>query len=279
MEKGILYLVATPIGNLEDITIRALNVLKSVDLIAAEDTRHTLGLLNHFEIKKPLISYYKEIEKEKSNILINKLLEGINIALVSDAGTPGISDPGEEIVKCAIENNIQVVPIPGASALINALIASGLPTKEFAFIGFLSGSNSEKKNKLKELEYETKTLIFYEAPHRLESTLSLMEEVFGSNRKIVVCKELTKIHESFYRATLSTIREQIVDYKGEYVLVLEGSDVSKSDAMINELSSMDLDNHYNYYLEKGMTKKDIIKQIAKDRNVKKDEIYKYFLDK
>ena len=255
MEKGILYLVATPIGNLEDITIRALNVLKNVDLIAAEDTRHTLGLLNHFEIKKPLISYYKEIEKEKSNILINKLLEGINIALVSDAGTPGISDPGEEIVKCAIENNIKVVPIPGASALINALIASGLSTKEFTFIGFLSGTNSEKKNKLKELE------------------------VFGSNRKIVVCKELTKIHESFYRATLSTIREQIVDYKGEYVLVLEGSDVSKNDAKINELSSMDLDSHYNYYLEKGMTKKDIIKQIAKDRNVKKDEIYKYFLDK
>ena len=169
--SGKLYLVATPIGNLEDITIRALNVLREVDLIAAEDTRHTLGLLNHFEISKPLISYYKQTEKARSEVLIEKLREGKNIAIVSDAGTPGISDPGEEIVRVAIENNIEIIPIPGACALINALIISGLSTKEFTFIGFLSAVKKEKKEKLEEIKYETKTVILYEAPHKLKSTL------------------------------------------------------------------------------------------------------------
>ena len=272
--SGILYLVATPIGNLEDITIRALNTLKNVDIIAAEDTRHTLGLLNHFEIKKPLISYYKEIEKSKSQVLINELLDGKNIALVSDAGTPGISDPGEEIVKVAIENGIQVVPIPGACALINALIASGLATKEFEFIG-----QSEKRAKLNELMFDTRTMIFYEAPHRIESTLNLMKEVFGEDRGVVVAKELTKIHEFFYRGTLYTISEQIVDFKGEYVIIIEGSKLSKKENEINNLSNMDLDSHYEYYNKKGMDKKDIIKQIAKDRNVSKNEIYQYFIKK
>ena len=277
--KGILYLVATPIGNLDDITIRALNVLKKVNLIAAEDTRHTLGLLNHFEIKKPLISYYKEIEKSKSKVLINKLLEGNDIALVSDAGTPGISDPGEEIIKCAIENDIQVIPIPGACALINALIASGLSTTEFEFIGFISGTQSEKKSKLENLKFDTRTIIFYEAPHRLESTLKLMEEVLGGNRKVVVCKELTKIHETYIRATLSTIREQIVDYKGEYVIIVEGSKYTKHEKEIIDLANLDVEAHYEYYQNMGLSKKEIIKQIAKDRNVKKDDIYKLFIDK
>ena len=277
--KGILYLVATPIGNLDDITIRALNVLKKVNLIAAEDTRHTLGLLNHFEIKKPLISYYKEIEKSKSKVLINKLLEGNDVALVSDAGTPGISDPGEEIIKCAIENDIQVIPIPGACALINALIASGLPTTEFEFIGFISGTQSEKKSKLENLKFDTRTIIFYEAPHRLESTLKLMEEVLGGNRKVVVCKELTKIHETYIRATLSTIREQIVDYKGEYVIIVEGSKYTKYEKEIIDLANLDVEAHYEYYQNMGLSKKEIIKQIAKDRNVKKDDIYKLFIDK
>ncbi len=277
--SGILYLVATPIGNLEDITIRALNTLKNVDIIAAEDTRHTLGLLNHFEIKKPLISYYKEIEKSKSQVLINELLDGKNIALVSDAGTPGISDPGEEIVKVAIENGIQVVPIPGACALINALIASGLATREFEFIGFLDGTQSEKRAKLNELLFDTRTMIFYEAPHRIESTLNLMKDVFGEDRRVVVAKELTKIHEYFYRGKLSTISEQIVDFKGEYVIIIEGSKLSKKENEINNLSNMDLDSHYEYYNKKGMDKKDIIKQIAKDRNVSKNEIYQYFIKK
>ena len=273
---GKLYLVATPIGNLEDITLRALKVLKEVDLIAAEDTRHTLGLLNHFEISKPLISYYKETEKIKRPILIEKLLNGLNIALVSDAGTPGISDPGEEIVKEAIKAQIEVVPIPGACAFVNALIASGMNTKEFSFVGFLSSNKKEKKDKLEELKYETKTLIFYEAPHKLKNTLEMMLEVFG-DRNIVLARELTKLHEEFIRGKISTVLEQIVDIKGEFVILVEGNSISKQQKQILDLNSLSLEEHYQYYEKDGLDKKDIIKKIAKDRNVSKNEIYQYFL--
>ena len=277
--KGKLYLVATPIGNLEDITIRALNILKQVDLIAAEDTRHTLGLLNHFEISKPLISYYKEIEKEKSKVLINKLLEGNDIALVSDAGTPGISDPGEEIVKQAIENEIEIIPIPGACAFVNALIASGMNTKEFSFIGFLSANKKEKKDKLEEIKYETRTLIFYEAPHKIKNTLEVMYEVLG-NRKIVLARELTKIHEEFIRTDLFTICEDIGDnIKGEFVIIVDGNEESKKDIELASLNEKSLEEHYDFYENQGLDKKEIIKKIAKDRNVNKNEIYQYFLDK
>lgn len=276
--KGTLYLVATPIGNLEDITIRALNVLKEVDLIAAEDTRHTLGLLNHFEISKPLISYYKETEKVKSPILVEKLLNGKNIALVSDAGTPGISDPGEEIVKEAIKNDIKIVPIPGACAFVNALIPSGMNTREFSFIGFLSANKKEKKDKLEELKYETKTLIFYEAPHKLSNTLEAMLEILG-DRNIVLARELTKIHEEFIRGKISTIIEQIVDTKGEFVIIVEGNNISKKDKEILDLNELTLEEHYKYYKNTGISKKEIIKKIAKDRNVNKNEIYQYFIDK
>ena len=276
--KGTLYLVATPIGNLEDITIRALNILKEVDLIAAEDTRHTLGLLNHFEISKPLISYYKETEKIKSPILVEKLLNGKNIALVSDAGTPGISDPGEEIVKEAIKNDIKIVPIPGACAFVNALIPSGMNTREFSFIGFLSANKKEKKDKLEELKYETKTLIFYEAPHKLENTLEVMLEILG-DRNIVLARELTKIHEEFIRGKISTIIEQIVDTKGEFVIIVEGNTISKKDKEILDLNELTLEEHYKYYENTGISKKEIIKKIAKDRNVNKNEIYQYFIDK
>ena len=276
--KGTLYLVATPIGNLEDITIRALNVLKEVDLIAAEDTRHTLGLLNHFEISKPLISYYKETEKVKSPILVEKLLNGKNIALVSDAGTPGISDPGEEIVKEAIKNDIKIVPIPGACAFVNALIPSGMNTREFSFIGFLSENKKEKKDKLEELKYETKTLIFYEAPHKLSNTLEAMLEILG-DRNIVLARELTKIHEEFIRGKISTIIEQIVDTKGEFVIIVEGNNISKKDKEILDLNELTLEEHYKYYENTGISKKEIIKKIAKDRNVNKNEIYQYFIDK
>ncbi len=276
--KGTLYLVATPIGNLEDITIRALNVLKEVDLIAAEDTRHTLGLLNHFEISKPLISYYKETEKVKSPILVEKLLNGKNIALVSDAGTPGISDPGEEIVKEAIKNDIKIVPIPGACAFVNALIPSGMNTREFSFIGFLSANKKEKKDKLEELKYETKTLIFYEAPHKLSNTLEVMLEILG-DRNIVLARELTKIHEEFIRGKISTIIEQIVDTKGEFVIIVEGNNISKKDKEILDLNELTLEEHYKYYENTGISKKEIIKKIAKDRNVNKNEIYQYFIDK
>ena len=275
-EYGKLYLVATPIGNLEDITFRALNTLKQVDLIAAEDTRHTLKLLNHFEISKPLISYYKQIEKSKSNILISKLLEGKNIALVSDAGAPGISDPGEEIVKIAIENNIQVIPIPGACAFVNALIASGLNTKEFSFIGFLSAQKKEKREKLEELKYETKTLIFYEAPHKLLGTLSTICELFG-DRQVVLARELTKIHEEFIRGKISEIIETIGEPKGEFVLLVEGNTVSKKDVHLQNLNELSLEEHYKYYENQGLEKKEIIKKIAKDRNLSKNEVYKEFI--
>lgn len=274
--KGTLYLVATPIGNLEDITIRALNVLKEVDLIAAEDTRHTLGLLNHFEISKPLISYYKQIEKAKSEMLISKLLGGKNIALVSDAGTPGISDPGEEIVRQAIDNNIKIVPIPGACAFINAIIASGMSTREFEFIGFLSANKKEKEEKLEEIKYDTRTLVFYEAPHKLKNTLEVMLKILG-DRKIVLAREITKIHEEFIRGSISTILEQIVDTKGEFVIIIEGNSVSKKDLETFELNSKTLEEHYKYYEEQGLEKKEIIKRIAKDRNTNKNEIYQYFL--
>ena len=233
--SGKLYLVATPIGNLEDITLRALKVLKEVDIIAAEDTRHTLGLLNHFEITKPLISYYKQNEKVKSEMLIKKLQEGQNIAVVSDAGTPGISDPGEEIVKVAIENNIEIVPIPGACAFVNALIASGMSSKEFEFIGFLSANKKEKREKLEEIKFETRTLIFYEAPHKLQITLESMLEILG-DRNIVLARELTKIHEEFIRGKISTILEQIVDIKGEFVIIVEGNSVSKKDIELDNLN-------------------------------------------
>lgn len=276
--KGKIYLVATPIGNLEDITLRALRILKEVDIIAAEDTRHTLGLLNHFEISKPLISYYKQNEKVKSEILIQKALEGQNIAVVSDAGTPGISDPGEEIVKEAIKNNIEIVPVPGACAFVNALIASGLNTREFSFVGFLSAEKKEKKEKLEELKYETKTLIFYEAPHKLKGTLELMQEILG-DRNIVLAKELTKIHEEFLRGSISQILEKIDLIKGEFVILVQGSNSSKADVEKDLINNKTLEEHYEIYEKMGLDKKEIIKRIAKDRNVNKNEIYQYFINK
>lgn len=272
---GKLFLVATPIGNLEDITIRAINILKKADLIAAEDTRHTLKLLNHFNIKKPLISYYRETEKTKSEILIDKLLEGKNIALVSDAGTPGISDPGEEIVKKAIENNIEIYPIPGACAFVNALICSGLNTKEFIFVGFLSANKKDKIKKLEELKEENKTLIFYEAPHKMKKTLETILEIFG-NRKIVLAREITKIHEEFIRGTISEILENQEELRGEFVILIEGSQEEKKNNNLNQLS---LDEQYEFYLKNGLEKKEIIKKIAKDRGTNKNEIYQYFLNK
>ncbi|MBR3697881.1 MAG: 16S rRNA (cytidine(1402)-2'-O)-methyltransferase [Clostridia bacterium] len=273
---GTLYLVATPIGNLEDITLRALKILKSVDLIAAEDTRHTLKLLNHFEISKPLISYYEQNEKIKSEKLISKLLEGKNIAVVSDAGTPGISDPGEEIVKRAIKNNIKIVPIPGACALINALIVSGMSTSEFEFIGFLSANKKDRKEKLEQIKYDTRTIILYEAPHRLKVTLEAIQEVLG-DRKIVLVRELTKVYEEYIRGNVSTVLEQIVDIKGEFVIILEGNVISKKELEISNLNKKTLEEHYAFYVEQGIDKKEIIKKIAKDRNVSKNEIYQYFI--
>jgi len=272
--KGKLYLVATPIGNLEDITLRAIKTLKEVDLIAAEDTRHTLKLLNHLEIKKPLISYYKETEKIKSEILIDKLFEGNNIAIVSDAGTPGISDPGAEIIKKAIENNIQIIPIPGACALINGLIASGLDTTEFHFIGFLPVNKKEKKEKLEKIKKIDNTLIFYEAPHKLINTLENIKEILG-DRKIVLAREITKIHEEFIRGNISEILEKYKDIKGEFVIIVEKKESIDEERLFFE--KLSLEEHYKYYEKKGLEKKEIIKQIAKDKNTNKNEIYQYFI--
>ncbi len=272
---GNLYLVATPIGNLEDITLRAINVLNQVDIIAAEDTRHTLKLLNHLNIKKPLISYYKETEKIKSEILIEKLLSGKNIALVSDAGTPVISDPGEEIVKQCIEKNIKIIPIPGACAFINALICSGFNTREFIFIGFLPANNSDKKNKLEEIKDENKTLIFYEAPHKIKSTLEVMKEILG-DRNIVLAREITKIHEEFIRGHISEVQEKINEARGEFVILIEGT--NNKNAQKEFLNNLSLEEHYKYYLNKNLDKKEIIKKIAKDRNKSKNEIYQYFIN-
>ena len=274
--KGTLYIVATPIGNLEDITFRAIKILKEADIIAAEDTRHTLQLLNHFEISKPLISYYKQIEEEKSDTLLDKIEAGKNIALVSDAGTPGISDPGAVIIKKAIERNINIVPVPGACAAINALICSGMSTDEFCFLGFLPVNTTEKRKKLEENEYETKTLIFYEAPHKLIKTLEAMLEVLG-DRNIVLCKELTKIHESFERGKISDILKEIEEPKGEYVIIVQGADRSRQEKEAEERKNLTLEEHYLYYEKQGLEKKEIIKQIAKERGVSKNVIYQYFM--
>lgn len=275
--KGKIYLVATPIGNLEDITLRALKVLREVDLIAAEDTRHTLGLLNHFEISKPLISYYKQNEKSKSNIIIEKVLEGKDVAIVSDAGTPAISDPGEEIVKQAIENNIQIVPVPGACAFVNALIGSGFSTREFIFVGFLSALKKEKREKLQELKYEKRTIILYEAPHKLLGTLEEIEETLG-NRNIVLARELTKIHEEFIRGKVSDIIKKTPEIKGEFVILIEGGEQSITEKQIADLKALTLEEHYEYYQNQGLEKKEIIKRIAKDRNINKNEVYQHFLN-
>lgn len=273
-KNGKLYIVATPIGNLEDITLRAIKILKEVDLIAAEDTRHTLKLLNHLEITKPLISYHRHNEDVKSDILIEKLQEGKDIALVSDAGTPGICDPGEEIIRKCIELDINIVPIPGACAMINSLICSGIDTKEFTFLGFLPLNKKLRKDKLEEIAKSNKTVIIYEAPHKLETTLKDLKEVLNSERKITLAREITKIHEEFIRGNIDSLIQETQNIKGEIVLIIEGNnDISEE----NELNKMSIEEHYKFYENQGFSKKDIIKKIAKDRNVNKNEVYQKFI--
>lgn len=272
--NGKLYIVATPIGNLEDITLRALNILKEVDVIAAEDTRQTLKLLNHYEITKHLISYHRHNEEVKSKIIIDKLKNGENIALVSDAGTPGISDPGEEVIKLAIEENIEVVPIPGACAMINALICSGINTKEFTFLGFLPLNKKLRKEKLGEIKEINKTVILYEAPHKISNTLKDLEGII-EDRKIVLAREITKIHEEFIRGTIDELIDKSNDLKGEIVIIIEGSYKEKK----NDLLNLTLEEHYDIYEKQGLSKNEIIKKISKDRKTNKNEIYQYFLKK
>lgn len=271
--KGKLYLVATPIGNLEDITLRAIRILQEVDCIAAEDTRHTLKLLNHLAIHKPLISYHRHNEELRIEGLLAELEKGKNIAVVSDAGTPAISDPGEEIVKECIQREIEIIPIPGPCALITGLIASGLSTKEFTFLGFLPLNKKTRAEKLKEIQEEEHTVILYEAPHKLQTTLKDLENILGE-RKIVLAKELTKIHESFFRGTVKEVQNMVPDPKGEYVIFIEGTTKKQED-----WSKLSVEEQYVFYQRKGLEKKEIIKQIAKNNNVSKNEIYQQFITK
>ena len=273
---GKLYIVATPIGNLEDITLRALKILKEIDLIAAEDTRQTLKLLNYYDIHKPLISYHRHNEDVKSDVLIEKLKQGNNIALVSDAGTPGICDPGEEIIRKAIENKVEVIPIPGACAMINALVASGIDTKEFINLRFIPLNKKLRLQKLNEIENSDKTIILYEAPHKMEQTLKDLKQILN-NRRIVLARELTKIHEEFIRKDINELIENIENIKGEMILIIERNlDKKEEEKFLNKLT---LEEHYEYYKNIGLTKKEIIKKIAKDRNLNKNEVYMNFLDK
>lgn len=272
--KGTIYLVATPIGNLEDITFRALETLKKVDLIAAEDTRHTLKLLNHYEITKPLISYHRHNEEIKTQGLIEKVLEGKNIAIVTDAGTPGISDPGEEIVKEAIKNEIEIIPIPGACALVNSLIVSGINTKEFSFYGFLPLNKKNRKEKLNQIKKEQKTVILYEAPHKLQKTLQDILENIGDIPACIV-RELTKVHEEKTYGTISKLISNFEQPKGEFVIIL---DLNKMEDDEQDFTKMTLEQQYLLYERQGLEKKEIIKQIAKDRKVSKNEIYQEFIN-
>ena len=217
--KGKLYIVATPIGNLEDITLRAINVLKSVDIIIAEDTRHSLKLLNHLEISKPLISYHRHNEEEKTDVILDKIDEGNNIALISDAGTPVISDPGEIIVKKALERDISIIPIPGACAIITALMAAGVNTRNFTFYGFLSINKKIRMKELEQIKNNKSTIILYEAPHKIINTLRDLEEYVGE-RQIVLARELTKIHEEFIRGNIKEVRAKLDSPKGEYVIII-----------------------------------------------------------
>lgn len=267
---GKLYLCATPIGNLSDITLRCLEVLETVDLIAAEDTRRTQTLLNHFEISKPLTSYFEHNRKEKGEYLAGLMKEGKSIALVSDAGTPAISDPGEDLVKICIEEGIDVVPIPGAVAAINALIGSGMSTGRFCFEGFLSVNKQNRKEHLEALRDEERTMIFYEAPHKLLATLKDFALYFGEDRKIALCREITKIHEEYLRLTVG---EAILKYeenppRGEFVLVLEGGIKEKED-----YSDISISDHFSMYIEEGLSEKDAMKAVAKDRGIKKSDVY------
>lgn len=277
--SGRLYLCATPIGNLEDITYRVLRTLKEVDLIAAEDTRNSIKLLNHFEIKTPMTSYHEFNKIEKAHVLIDKMQSGMNVALITDAGTPGISDPGEELVAMCYQAGIEVTSLPGPAACITALTLSGLPTRRFAFEAFLPQDKKERKEILAEMVNETRTIILYEAPHRLVRTLKELKETLG-DRRITLCRELTKRHETAFRSTIEELLEFYENEKplGECVLVIEGK--SRQEIRRENQASweeMSIEEHMAYYEEKGILRKDAMKQVAKDRGVTKREIYQYLV--
>lgn len=274
-EPGTLYLCATPIGNLEDITLRVLRILKEVDCIAAEDTRHTRKLLSHFEIHTPLTSYHSYSSESKEESLIQRLLQGQNIALVSDAGLPGISDPGADLVRQALAENIKVVPVPGPSASLTALVASGLPTHKFVFEGFLSNQRKSRKKQLQELKREQRTLIFYESPHRLTDTLKDMLEELG-DRPCAVARELTKLHEEIKRGKLSELLAYFIENhpRGEITIIVGGLPEGEiTAAEVAEWSGLSLSDHVALLEAQGLDKKEAIKQVAKIRGIPKREVY------
>ena len=277
--SGKLYLCATPIGNLEDITYRVLRILKEVDLIGAEDTRHSIRLLNYFDIKTPMTSYHEYNKVDKAKYLVNEMMAGKNIALITDAGTPGISDPGEELVRQCIEAGIEVSSVPGPAACITALTMSGQPTRRFAFEAFLPADKKERALVLEELKEETRTIIIYEAPHHLLKTLKELHCILG-DRSITLCKELTKIHENAEKSTLSALIEkyEITEPKGEHVLVIAGKTFKeKKEASIQSFMEMTIEEHMDMYTSKGMEKKEAMKAVAKDRGVSKRDIYEALL--
>lgn len=268
METGKLYICPTPIGNLEDITLRTLRVLKEVDLIAAEDTRHSIKLLNYYEIKRPLTSYHEHNIRQKGMELIHKLKTGLDIAIISDAGMPGISDPGADIISLAIEENIEIIALPGASASITALVVSGMDTEKFVFEGFLSSKKGEKKKRIEELEGECRTIILYESPHRILSTLKELLDIWG-NRKIAIIRELTKLYEDIFRGSL---KEAIEKYsqkkiKGEFVIVIEGKKEE-------EKEEIDIKRELQKYIDEGFSKKESVKMVSEIHNIRKNLVYK-----
>ncbi len=274
---GKLYIVATPIGNLKDITFRAIEVLKEVDIIAAEDTRHTRELLNHFDINTATTSYHEHNKYDKAKEIIEKILNGASVAIVSDAGTPIISDPGDELVRLAIENNIEVQAVPGACAGINALVVSGISTSSFVFVGFLSDDNKKRKKQIDNLKCEMRTMIFYISPHNIKKDLKLLIEVFGDERQASISREMTKVHEETIRGSLKNIYNYFNENeaRGEFVLIVKGLD---EDILINEQrekwQEMSVEDHFIMYQKEGLTDKEAMKKVACDRGVDKKDIYK-----
>ena len=276
---GTLYLCATPIGNLEDMTFRVVRTLKEVDLIAAEDTRNSIKLLNHFDIHTPMTSYHEYNRIEKAHVLVEKLKEGQNIALITDAGTPGISDPGEDLVRICQEEGVPVTSLPGACACVTALTLSGLPTRRFCFEAFLPAEKKDRQQVLAELKEESRTMIIYEAPHRLVRTLTELQEVLG-DRRLTICRELTKKHETAFRTTIADLIAHYENEKplGECVLVIEGKSRQElKEEAVASWEEISIEEHMEIYEKQGISRKDAMKQVAKDRGVSKRDIYSYLM--
>ncbi|MFT4005144.1 MAG: 16S rRNA (cytidine(1402)-2'-O)-methyltransferase [Lacrimispora sp.] len=279
-KKGKLFLCATPIGNLEDITLRVLNTLKEADLIAAEDTRHSIKLLNHFDIKTPMTSYHEYNKVDKARYLVERMREGVKIALITDAGTPGISDPGEELVKQCYEAGIEVTSLPGPAACITALTLSGLSTRRFCFEAFLPTDKKEKQWILEELKDETRTIVIYEAPHRLVRTLKELLDALG-DRRITICRELTKKYETAFCTTLSDalMVYEADEPRGECVIVIEGKSIEELREEKSKASmEMTMEEHMEIYESQGLDRKEAMRMVAKDRGISKREVYQYFIN-